>query len=564
MGLKVFNTLGRRLEEFAPVNPPTVGMYVCGPTVYGHSHLGHAKSYVSFDAILRWLRFSGYQVNYVQNITDVGHLTDDADEGEDKIVAEARRRGLHPMAVVEIFMRSYFEDMDALNVLRPDISPRASGHIPEQIACAQKLLAAGHAYEVNGSVYFDVASYKRYGQLSGRSVAELEAGARVAVSDEKRHHADFALWKRAEPGHIMRWPSPWGEGFPGWHLECSVMSQKYIGDTLDIHGGGLENQFPHHECEIAQGECATGRPFCRYWLHNNMVTINGQKMGKSLGNSVYLKDLFQTPTALLDRDGNVLVEKSFEPAVIRHFILTSHYRAPLDFSNDALKAAESGSYKLRDAVRELARAAAHVASAPRGRRDDVAAGASPTGVGRSSASSTEPRAQGSDSAATSEPERQRGAQSEPGAPATGAAGAAALEHCACAAKSAAVRTALLDASHRFTDVMNEDFNTAAALAAVFDLARQTGGWVRDAAPAEDLRAADTIMQHLTGNVLGLCWQDPFGGAAAEKARNDLIQLLVDLRNDARKAKNYALSDQVRQRLSALGVELKDGAQGTTW
>jgi cysteinyl-tRNA synthetase len=537
MGLKVFNTLGRKLEEFAPVNPPTVGMYVCGPTVYGHSHLGHAKSYVSFDAILRWLRFSGYQVNYVQNITDVGHLTDNADEGEDKIVAEARRRGLHPMAVVEIFMRSYFEDMDALNVLRPDISPRASAHIPEQIACAQKLLAAGHAYEVNGSVYFDVASYKPYGQLSGRSVAELEAGARVAVSDEKRHHADFALWKRAAPGHIMRWPSPWGEGFPGWHLECSVMSQKYIGDTLDIHGGGLENQFPHHECEIAQGECATGRPFCRYWLHNNMVTINGQKMGKSLGNSVYLKDLFQTPTALLDRDGNVLVEKSFEPAVIRHFILTSHYRAPLDFSNDALKAAESGSYKLRDAVRQLANAApAH------SEREAPASAPGATTLGQWA-----PSAGGMAAAWSGH-----------------AVGVTALEQWAASAKSDAVRTALLDASHRFTDVMNEDFNTAAALATVFDLARQTGGWVRDAAPAEDLHAADTIMQHLTDDVLGLKWQDPFGGAAAEKARNDLIQLLVDLRNEARKAKNYALSDQIRSRLGALGVELKDGPQGTTW
>ncbi len=551
MGLKVFNTLGRKLEEFAPVSPPTVGMYVCGPTVYGHSHLGHAKSYVSFDAILRWLRFSGYQVNYVQNITDVGHLTDNADDGEDKIVAESRRRRLHPMAVVETFMRSYFEDMDALNVRRPDISPRASGHIPEQVECIRKLLAAGHAYEVNGSVYFDVSSYNRYGQLSGRSVAELEAGARVAVSDEKRHPADFALWKRAGPGHIMRWPSPWGEGFPGWHLECSVMSQKYIGDTLDIHGGGLENQFPHHECEIAQGECSTGRPFCRYWLHNNMVTINGQKMGKSLGNSVYLKDLFYAPAALLDRAGNVLVEKSFEPAVIRHFILTSHYRAPLDFSNDALKAAESGSYKLRDAVRELAHAAGAVAAAGiKGSRDQ--------GIKGKVAASVSP--------AVSEPERQRGAS---GATAleqwsVSTAGATALEQWSASAKSDPVRTALLDATHRFAGAMDEDFNTAAALAAVFDLARQTGGWVRDDAPTDDLRAASAVMQSLTADVLGLRWQASFGGAEAGKARNDLIQLLVDLRNEARKAKNYALSDQVRQRLSALGVELKDGPQGTTW
>jgi cysteinyl-tRNA synthetase len=523
MALRVFNTLGRKLEEFTPLDPPRVGMYVCGPTVYGHSHLGHAKSYVSFDAILRWLRLSGYQVAYVQNITDVGHMTEnDEDVGQDKLVAEARRRGLHPMAVAEIFTRSYFEDMDALNVLRPDISPRASGHIPEQIECTQKLLEKGHAYVVNGSVYFDVASFWKYGRLSGRNVEEMEAGARVEVNPEKRRPADFALWKRAEPGHIMRWPSPWGEGFPGWHLECSVMSQKYIGETLDIHGGGLENQFPHHECEIAQGECTTGQPFCRYWLHNNMVTLDGQKMGKSLGNSVHLKDLFYTTEPLRDRAGNILVEKSFEPAVIRHFILTSHYRAPLDFSNEALKGAEAGSYKLRDAVRELAKA--------------VRAG------------------------------------SEPGAQATGPAagattpelGATALEQCAAAAKSDAVRAALAETARRFADAMNEDFNTAAAIAAVFDFTRQTGTWVREAAPAEDLLAADALMQRLVSDALGLKWQDTAGAAAAEHERNALIQVLVDLRNDARKAKNFALGDQVRQRLAALGIELKDGTQGTTW
>ena len=520
MALKVFNTLGRKLEEFVPLNPPQVGVYVCGPTVYGHSHLGHAKSYVSFDAIVRWLRCSGYNVTYVQNITDVGHMTEnDEDAGEDKIIAEARRRGLHPMAVAEVFTRSYFEDMDALNVLRPDISPRASGHILEQIECAKKLLAGGHAYEVHGSVYFDVASFRSYGRLSGRSVEEMEAGARVAVNEEKRHPADFALWKRAEPGHIMRWPSPWGDGFPGWHLECSVMSQKYIGDTLDIHGGGLENQFPHHECEIAQGECTTGKPFCRYWLHNNMCTLNGQKMGKSLGNSVYLKDLFYTTEPLRDRAGNVLVEKSFEPAVIRHFILTSHYRTPLDFSNDALKAAESGTYKLRNAVRELSKA---VAADPRVGRN-VAAGGSPAGPC-----------------------------------------ATALEQCLTGAKSDAIRTALTDITQRFTAAMNEDFNTAAAIATLFDFARQTGTWVRESAPPEDLLAADTLMQCLTGDALGLKWQDTAGGAAAEESRNELIQLLVDLRNEARKTKNFAMGDEIRQRLTALGVELKDGPQGTTW
>ena len=510
MGLKVFNTLGRKMEEFVPLKPPNVGVYVCGPTVYGHSHLGHAKSYVSFDAIIRWLRYSGYNVRYVQNITDVGHMTEnDEDAGEDKIIAEARRRGLPPMAVVEIFMRSYFEDMDALNVQRPDISPRASGHIPEQIECVKKLLAGGHAYEVNGSVYFDVSSYWKYGRLSGRNVEEMEAGARVEVNPEKRHPADFALWKRAEPEHIMRWLSPWGEGFPGWHLECSVMSQKYIGDTLDIHGGGLENQFPHHECEIAQGESTTGQPFCRYWLHNNMVTLNGQKMGKSLGNTILLKELF--------RAGHKLLEKTFEPAVVRHFILTSHYRAPLDFSNEALKAAEAGSYKLRDAARELRKAVA---------------------------------------AHKSEPEAQATGHPTPCA--------TALEQCITSATSDAVRAALTDIGQRFTDAMNEDFNTAAGIATVFDLARQVSAWVRDGTPAADLLAADTLMQALVGDVLGLKWQETQGGAAAEAERNALIQILVDLRNDARKTKNFALGDQVRQRLTALGVELKDGPTGTTW
>ena len=527
MALRVFNTLGRRLEEFVPQDPPRVGMYVCGPTVYGHSHLGHAKSYVSFDAILRWLRLSGYQVNYVQNITDVGHMTDnDEDAGEDKMVAEGRRRGLHPMAVAEAFTRSYLEDMDALNLVRPDISPRASGHIPEQIECTRRLLEKGHAYAVNGSVYFDVGSFAPYGRLSGRSVDELEAGARVEVNAEKRHPADFALWKRAEPGHIMRWPSPWGEGFPGWHLECSVMSQKYIGDTLDIHGGGLENQFPHHECEIAQGEGTTGRPFCRYWLHNNMVTLDGQKMGKSLGNSVYLKDLFHTTEPLRDRVGNVLVEKSFEPAVIRHFILTSHYRAPLDFSNEALKAAEKGSYRLSDAVRELAKAAG-----PCGATERRSDGATKNGP--------EPRAPAS--------ERRSGLAGVPPQ-----------------AESAAVRSTLEDVARRFTAAMDEDFNTAAAIAVTFEYAKQTGTWLEQGLSGADLCAANALMQCLVGEALGLKWRDPVGGAQAEAERNALIQILVDLRAEARKSKNFALGDQVRQRLAALGVELKDGPQGTTW
>ncbi len=486
MGLKVHNSLTRSREDFQPINPPAVGVYVCGPTVYGHSHLGHAKSYISFDAIIRWLRFSGYNVTYVQNITDVGHLTDDADEGEDKIIAEARRRGLHPMAVVETFMKSYLDDMDTLNVARPDIMPRATGHIPEQIDAVRVLLEKGHAYESNGSIYFDVTSFKDYGKLSGRRVDEMEAGARVAVNPEKRHPADFAVWKRADESHIMRWPSPWGDGFPGWHLECSVMGQKYIGEKLDIHGGGLENMFPHHECEIAQAESITGQQFVRYWLHNNMCTVNGQKMGKSLGNAILLKQVFH--------DGHPLLERTYEPVVVRHLVLTSHYRQPLDFSDAGLSGAESGSYKLRDAMRELARAATKAASKPR---------------------------------------------------------------------SDQVRTALDDIKQRFTAAMDEDFNTASAVATLFDLAKQTAAWLAGDVGREDLLAADELFRTLAGDALGFKWTAALGGGDTQK-QDDLIGLLVELRAEARQQKNFALGDQIRDRLAALGVQLKDGADGTTW
>ncbi len=337
MPLKVYNSLTRRKEEFVPEVKGFVRMYVCGPTVYAHSHLGHAKSYVSFDVIVRYLRYLGYKVRYVQNITDVGHLTDNADQGEDKIIAQALKERLEPMELVEIYMRSYFEDMDKLGNLRPDISPRATGHIPEQIELVEILLSKGYAYEVNGSVYFDVLKFPDYGKLSGKKIEDLIAGARVKVRSEKKNPFDFALWKRAEPGHIMKWKSPWGIGYPGWHIECSAMSMKYLGETLDIHGGGIENQFPHHESEIAQSESATGKQFVRYWLHNNMVTVNGVKMSKSLGNVVTLKDAF----------------KKYHPLVIRFFILSSHYRNPVDYSDEVLDSASKGLEKLHNTVKLL-------------------------------------------------------------------------------------------------------------------------------------------------------------------------------------------------------------------
>ena len=330
MSLKIYNTLTRKKEEFVPVNEGRVGIYVCGPTVYGHPHIGHAKSYISFDLVVRYFKHIGYKVKYVQNITDVGHLTDNADEGEDKIIKKAREDQLDPVEIAEHYAWSYFDDMDKLNVLRPNVQPRATGHIIEQIELVKELISKEYAYEITGNVYFDVSKFKDYGKLSGRKLDELQAGARVDVNTEKRNPYDFAIWKKAEPEHLMKWPSPWSVGYPGWHLECSAMSMKYLGETFDIHGGGLENQFPHHECEIAQSEAATGKPFVKYWMHNNMVTVDGQKMGKSLGNFINLKDAF----------------KNYHPLVIRFFILTSHYRSQLDFSDQALTAAQTGFNKL--------------------------------------------------------------------------------------------------------------------------------------------------------------------------------------------------------------------------
>lgn len=334
MALVVYNYMTRREEEFKPIHDGFVSIYVCGPTIYDHAHIGHAKVYISFDTIVRYLRYLGYRVRYVQNITDVGHLTDDADQGEDKILKRAARDRVEPMELVENYMRSYFEDMDALNVGRPNISPRPSCHITEQIELARLLLEQGHAYEVNGSVYFDVASWPEYGKLSGRRVEDQEEGARLAINPEKRSPADFAVWKKAEPGHILRWPSPWSWGYPGWHLECSVMATKYLGQPFDIHGGGLENIFPHNECEIAQIEAATGERFCNYWLLNNMVTVDGVKMGKSLGNAIPIKEMLTRHDAM----------------TIRFFVLGSHYRSQTDFSEAALEAAHRGLERLRSTV----------------------------------------------------------------------------------------------------------------------------------------------------------------------------------------------------------------------
>jgi len=347
--LYLYNTLSRKKELFEPISPPFAGMYVCGPTVYGDPHLGHARPAITFDMVFRYLQHLGYKVRYVRNITDVGHLVADLDEGEDKIAKKAQVEQLEPMEIAQYYADRYFIYMDALNVKRPSIEPRASGHMIEQILMVKQILDAGYAYEVNGSVYFDVEKYSKtyeYGKLSGRVLDDLISNTRTLEGqEEKLHPADFALWKRAQPEHIMRWPSPWSDGFPGWHLECSAMSTKYLGAYFDIHGGGMDLLFPHHESEIAQCQAAIGHESVKYWMHNNMITIHGQKMGKSLGNFITLDEFFTGSHSSL--------VQPYSPMTIRFFILQAHYRSTLDFSNEALQAAEKGLKKLMTASETL-------------------------------------------------------------------------------------------------------------------------------------------------------------------------------------------------------------------
>jgi len=489
MGLQLYNSLTRRKEEFEPLEKGKVGIYVCGPTVYGHAHLGHAKSYVSFDILVRYLRYLGYNVTYVQNITDVGHLTDDADEGEDKIAEAAKKEKKHPMALAEYYTKSFFDDMDKLNCVRPDISPRASGHITEQIDLVKTLLEKGFAYEVNGSVYFDVSKFKDYGKLSGRKIEEMIAGARVEVSPEKKNPADFALWKKAEPNHIMQWPSPWGMGYPGWHLECSVMSMKYLGKTIDIHGGGLENQFPHHECEIAQSEAANGVQFVRYWVHNNMVTVDSQKMGKSLNNFITLKQAFSGAHEKLTR--------AYSPLAIRQLILNSHYRSPLDFSDAALFAAQSGNNKITETVLAI-------------RKKIV------------SASQGDPDAQ--------------------------------------------VTEQLNQLREKFETAMNDDLNTSVALSVMFELVRLAQKLIDDGrATIATFNLVDVLFNRIGGDCLGIVKDEyPQSGTANDELIDKLVNVLIEQRNEARKQKDFARADGLRNKLDEIGIVLEDKPDGTTW
>jgi cysteinyl-tRNA synthetase len=475
--LQLYNTLTRTKELFQPHNPPFVGMYVCGPTVYGDAHLGHAKSYVSFDIVLRYLRYLGYKVRYVQNITDVGHLVGDGDEGEDKLALKARIEQVDPMEIAEKYTYTYFRDMDKLNVLRPDISPRATGHIPEQIAMIETLIKKGHAYNAGGNVYFDVATDPDYGKLSGRNLDEAESGTRVEAATDKKNPADFALWKKASDQHLMKWPSPWGIGYPGWHIECSAMSNKYLGESFDIHGGGLENQFPHHECEIAQSECAHETPFVKYWMHNNMVTLNGQKMGKSLGNAINLEEFFTGSHDLLTR--------AWSPEVIRFFLLQSHYRSTSDFSESALEAAETGLRNLHSILATI-----QIAEAGSGSEYDIAT-----------------------------------------------------------------------FRYDFETVMNDDFNSAQAIAVLFAHGKEIRKRISAKDAPANLDAVKIYLHSVAEEVLGI-WPKESGGN--ESLTKGLIELLIEIRKDARANKNFPLSDKIRNDLKSLGVQLMDSKDGTTF
>ncbi len=482
MSLVVYNHLTRRKEEFKPIHEGFVSIYVCGPTIYDHAHIGHAKAYISFDMVVRYLRYLGYQVRYVQNITDVGHMLD---TGEDRILKGARRDRVEPMELVETYMRSYFEDMDALNVVRPNISPRPSCHVTEQIALAELLLERGHAYEVNGSVYFDVSSWPEYGKLSGRRVEELEEGARVALNPDKRHPADFAVWKKAESSHILRWPSPWGWGYPGWHVECSVMATKYLGQPFDIHGGGLENIFPHNECEIAQIEAATGEPFCNYWLLNNMVGVDGVKMGKSLGNAVTIKQMLQR----------------HDPMTIRFFVLSSHYRSPTDFSEEALAAAGRGLERLTSTV-----------SLVRERlRDAEGEDIDPDWADRLEDAKGRLQEVMDDDFNT------------PRAIAT-----------------------LFDLGREVNALLNSDQPVSrATLVAIDGLYASLGGDVLGILQSDGPRSGASQQ------------------AGAELV-DGLVRALIDMRQEARQDRDWARADVIRDQLSDLGIALEDGSDGTRW
>lgn len=482
--LKIYNSLSGKKEDFTPIHEGKVGMYVCGPTVYNFVHLGNCRTFISFDLIFRYLKHLGYQVRYVRNITDVGHMVDDADSGEDKIAKKARLEQIEPMEVAQKYTVNFHNILKQFNNMEPSIEPTATGHIIEQIEVIQKIIANGFAYEVNGSVYFDIEKYDQahnYGVLSGRNIEDMIANTRdLDGQTDKKNPLDFALWKKAEAEHIMRWPSPWGDGFPGWHLECTAMSTKYLGQHFDIHGGGMDLKFPHHECEIAQNEASCGHKPVNYWMHANMLTLNGKKMAKSTGNNILPQELFS--------GDNDILSKAYAPAVVRFFVLQAHYRSILDFSDVAIQAAEKGFQRLMQAVKDTENL--------------------PT--------------------------------------------------------SATTTFDLKQWKSNCYEAMNDDFNSPILIAHLFDAVKFINSVKdgKDQISAEDLAELTQTMNAFIYDVLGL-FDENEGSQNTEKL-GDVVEILIEMRKEARANKNFALSDEIRDRLLAIGIQLKDGKDGTTF
>ena len=482
--LYIYNSLSGQKEAFKPINEGHIGMYVCGPTVYSNVHLGNCRTFISFDLVFRYLKHLGYKIRYVRNITDAGHLENDADVGEDRIAKKARLEQIEPMEVVQRYTVDFHNTLSKFNNLPPSIEPTATGHIIEQIEIIKEILEKGFAYEINGSVYFDVLKFNesnKYGKLSGRNVEDLIHNTReTAGQSEKKNPQDFALWKKAEPQHIMRWPSPWSDGFPGWHLECTAMSTKYLGERFDIHGGGMDLKFPHHECEIAQNEAATGNSPVNYWMHANMLTLNGKKMAKSTGNNILPNEIFT--------GDNKILSKSFSPSVTRFFMLQAHYRSILDFSNDALAASEKGFNRLMEAINLL------------------------------------------DSLPTSS-------------------------------------TSNFDVNSWKKEcykAMNDDFNSPILIATIFEAVKHINSIKeeKESITVEDLKTLKETIHAFVFDVLGLV------DSSSEDDNSDklsgTVELLIKLRAEARINKDFATSDKIRDELIEIGIQLKDGKDGTTF
>ncbi|TDQ29114.1 cysteine--tRNA ligase [Zeaxanthinibacter enoshimensis] len=482
--LKLYNSLSSTKEEFRPLNEGHVGMYVCGPTVYSNVHLGNCRTFMSFDMIFRYLKHLGYKVRYVRNITDAGHLEDDAEQGEDKIAKKARLEQIEPMEVVQRYTVDFHNILQQFNMLPPSIEPTATGHIIEQIEIIKDILEKGFAYERNGSVYFDVKKFNEeheYGKLSGRKLEDMIANTReLAAQDEKNSPQDFALWKKAEPQHIMRWPSPWGDGFPGWHLECTAMSTKYLGEEFDIHGGGMDLKFPHHECEIAQAEASNGVSPVRYWMHANMLTLNGKKMAKSTGNNVLPTEIFTGE--------NKIFSKPFSPSVVRFFMLQAHYSSILDLSDTALLASEKGYHRLMEAIEAIEWLPASDQS-----DFDVAAW-----------------------------------------------------------------------KQQCYDAMNDDFNTPVLIAQLFEAVKHINQIKerKETISQQDKSLLQETMNAFVFDVLGL--ETKAGSQGESDKLPGVVELLISLRNEARANKDFKTSDKIRDELAAMGIQLKDGKEGTTF